>query len=57
MKEDVERLLKAGIITNTNRGYVNSYGERIGYYKTSGGTRYIEDAYVHMLKNGLKGEN
>lgn len=48
-KQDIEKLLFKGIIHNTNRGYVNRNGYEVGYYKTSGGKRYIQDKYVDML--------
>lgn len=53
-KQDIQTLLDKGIITNTNRGYVNRNGHKIGYYKTCGGKRYIQDKYVDILKNGFK---
>jgi len=43
-KNEIEKLLSEGVIRNTRRGYRN--GEHIGYYKTCGGKRYIEDKYV-----------
>ena len=57
-KDGIKKLIKAGLIKNTNRGYVdpkrgNEYGElvRIGYYKTVNGRhRYIEDKYADILK-------
>ncbi len=51
-KQSIEKLLKLGIIKNTNRGYVNSNGYNIGFYRTKGvaGKRYIQDKYVNMLE-------
>ena len=45
-KNEIEKLLSEGVIRNTRRGYVDRRGEHIGYYKTCGGKRYIEDKYV-----------
>ena len=49
-KQGIEKLLKDGIIRHTHRGYVNpKNGEHIGYYKTSGDKRYIEDYYADLV--------
>ncbi len=48
-KTQIEKLLKDGVIRNTHRGYVKANGEHIGYYKTCGGQRYIEDYYVNLF--------
>lgn len=48
-KQEIEKLLSKGIIKNTNRGYVNSNGYKVGFYKTSGDKRYIQDKYIDML--------
>ena len=49
-KQGIEKLLKDGIIRHTHRGYVNpKNGEHIGYYKTSGGKKYIEDYYSDLV--------
>ena len=45
-KSEIEKLLSKDVIRNTRRGYVDRRGEYIGYYKTCGGKRYIEDKYV-----------
>lgn len=45
-KNEIEKLLSEDVIRNTRRGYVDRRGEHIGYYKTCGGKRYIEDKYV-----------
>lgn len=45
----MQKLLSKGIIKNTNRGYVNANGSEVGYYKTSGGKRYIQDKYFNIL--------
>ena len=49
-KQGIEKLIKDGIIINTHRGYVNpKNGEHIGYYKTCGNQRYIEDYYADLV--------
>lgn len=48
-KQQIEKLLKDGVIRNTHRGYVKANGEHLGYYKTCGGHRYIEDYYVDLF--------
>ena len=42
--------MNAGIIRNTNRGYVNANGSEIGYYRTKGSAhkRYIQDKYADI---------
>ena len=48
-KYGIAKLIKAGFIKNTGQGYVNpKKNYRIGYYKTCGGHRYIEDFYADM---------
>ena len=44
-------MLKDGVIRNTRKGYVDSNGEHIGYYRTSGVSkkRYIEDYYANLV--------
>ena len=49
-KEGIKKLLKDGIIRHTHRGYVNpKNGEHIGYYKTCGNKKYIEDYYADLV--------
>ena len=48
-KAQIEKLLKDRVIRNTRRGYVKRNGEHVGYYKTCGGKRYIEDYYVDLF--------
>ena len=49
-KNGIEKLLKDGIIRNTHNGYVNpKNGEHIGYYRTCGGKKYIEDYYADLV--------
>ena len=51
-KQEIEKLIKVNIIKNTGKGYVNSKnGYGVGYYKTCGGHRYIEDFYADKVKN------
>lgn len=45
-KSEIEKLLSEGVIRNTKYGYVNRKRNPVGYYKTCGGKRYIEDKYV-----------
>ena len=51
-KQGVEKLLEAGVIKNTKRGYVNEKGTEIGFYRTKGAgrKRYIENEYVKILE-------
>ena len=45
-KEGIEKLIEKGFLKNTKNGYVNPKKDyHIGYYKTCGGHRYIEDWY------------
>ena len=49
-KQGIEKLLKDGIIRHTHRGYVNpKNGEHIGYYRTCGGKKYIEDYFADLV--------
>ena len=45
-KENDKKLLSEGVIRNTKHGYVDRKGEHVGYYKTCGNKRYIEDRFV-----------
>ena len=50
-KQEIEKLIKNGFIKNTHQGYINpKKNYRIGYYKTCGNQRYIEDWYSDMAK-------
>lgn len=50
-KQGIEKLIKAGFIENCHEGYVNpKKNYRVGYYKTCGGHRYIEDWYADKAK-------
>lgn len=57
-KEELQYLLKCKIIYNTNVGFVNNKGKKIGYYRTigKGRKRYIEDLYVHQAKKLINSE-
>lgn len=51
-KDGIEKLIKAGYLKNTGKGYVNpKKNYRVGYYKTCGAHRYIEDWYADKAKN------
>lgn len=47
-KQEIQKLLDAGIIRNSSKGYVNRKGNEVGYYRTSGAAkkRYIQDWYA-----------
>ena len=46
-KEGIQKLIERGLLKNTGNGYVNpKKNYRVGYYKTCGGHRYIEDFYA-----------
>ena len=48
-KEGIQKLIKNRFLKNTADGYVNpKKNYRVGYYKTCGGHRYIEDFYADM---------
>lgn len=50
-KQEIEKLIKSGYLKNTGRGYVNpKKNYRVGYYKTCGGHRYIEDYFSDLAK-------
>jgi hypothetical protein len=50
-KEGIEKLIENGFLKNSHQGYVNpKKNYRVGYYKTCGGHRYIEDFYADMAK-------
>lgn len=55
-KKDIEVLEKRKIIRNSHNGYVNKFGDVIGFYRTRN-KRYIEDKYVDIakrLQNSIK---
>ena len=50
-KDEIQKLIEKGFLKNTGSGYVNpKKNYRVGYYKTCGGHRYIEDWYSDMAK-------
>lgn len=51
-KEGINKLIKAGFIRNTNKGYVNPKNNQpVGCVRTVHGRhRYIEDWYANMAK-------
>lgn len=50
-KEGIEKLIKNGYLKNTGQGYVNpKKNYRVGYYKTCGGHRYIEDYFSDLAR-------
>lgn len=51
-KQEIQKLLDAGILRNTHRGYVNRKGNEVGYYRTTGvgKKRYIEDWYANKAQ-------
>ena len=50
-KDGIEKLIKNGYLKNTGQGYVNpKKNYRVGYYKTCGGHRYIEDYFSDLAK-------
>ena len=50
-KNEIQKLIEKGFLKNTGSGYVNpKKNYRVGYYKTCGGHRYIEDWYSDMAK-------
>lgn len=48
-KDDIEILLKKGILHNTNHGYVDRYGNLASYYRTCHKI-YIGDKYADLAK-------
>lgn len=52
-KQEMDLLIKKGIVINTNHGYVDNKGSDIGFYRTKGVAkkRYVKDKYVNMLRN------
>ena len=52
-KQEIQKLLDAGIIRNTHLGYVNQKGNDVGYYRTSGAghKRYIDIYRIIIFKH------
>ena len=50
-KQGIQKLIEKGVLKNTGRGYINPRNNyTVGYYKTCGGHRYIEDYFADMAK-------
>lgn len=49
-KEEMDLLLKNGIVRNSNDGIVDKQGYNVGFYRTRN-RRYIEDKYVDIAKD------
>lgn len=52
-KQEIQKLLDAGIIRNSNKGYINRKGNEVGYYRTTGcgHKRYIQDWYADKAQS------
>ena len=48
-KEQMELLMKKGIVRNSSKGFVDKNENQIGFYRTRN-KRYIEDKYVDIAK-------
>lgn len=48
-KEAIELLEKKNVILNSSKGYVDKFGNVIGFYRTRN-KRYIEDKYVNIAE-------
>lgn len=48
-KEQVELLIKNGVVRNSSKGFVDKNENQIGFYRTRN-RRYIEDKYVDIAK-------
>ena len=48
-KEEIQKLLKVGVIRNSNYGYIDQKGRHIGYYK-SVHKRWIEDRFANQAQ-------
>lgn len=42
----MKELLSSGELRNTKNGFVDKKGNTVGYYRTCGGKRYIEDRFA-----------
>lgn len=48
-KDGIKKLIEKGFLKNTGKGFINpKKNQSVGYYKTCGGHRYIEDFYSDM---------
>lgn len=48
-KKEMEALLENGVIRNSDRGFVKTNGDVVGFYRTRH-RRYLEDKYVDIAK-------
>ena len=48
-KEEIELLERRNIIHNSSRGYVDRFGNVVGFYRTVN-KRYIEDKYSDIAR-------
>ena len=48
-KKEIDALLNAGIIKNSNHGFVDKNGFTVGFYRTRN-KRYIEDRYADKAR-------
>lgn len=48
-KNELETLVNNRVVRNSKFGYVNRYGDTVGFYKTRN-KMYIEDKYVDMAR-------
>ena len=49
-KQGIETLIEKKYLKPYSGGYMNSRGYHVGYYKTCGGKRYIEDRYADQAE-------
>lgn len=55
-KDEVKLLESRKIIRNSDRGFVDRFGNVVGFYKTKN-KRYIEDKYVGIVEKVKKKSN
>lgn len=55
-KDDIELLVESGILKRYSGGFANQRNYHVGYYKTCGGKRYIEDSYVDKVNQIRKNQ-
>lgn len=48
-KEEMNLLVAKKIVHNSKKGYVDKYGNEVGFYRTRN-RRYIEDKFADMAK-------
>ena len=47
--EEIKKLIDNKYVCNSKKGYVDKYGNPVGFYRTKN-KRYIEDKYVDIAK-------